>query len=233
MSGIREKTGQIASRRAAEKEANRQRMYDAFKTGAGMFAQSREAEKGREAKASAAELLAGAREKEMADVYGIGFEQEKELEKLRADSRSALAKLEASFRQDGDPGDFDIDEAFTRVMSFAVLGRPGEEWSMSWQPKEWTQEEKDRMLQKINQRISQYGEDGAAVQAMVDSYLAEFDYLFPEAAAEGVDAITGAAPYGDWRRFFSGLSGTQGAPYRGTATSPRGDILDKFFGVTK
>jgi len=61
MSGIREKTGQIASRKAAEREANRQRMYDAFKTGTGMFAQRREAENEREAKASAAELLAGAR----------------------------------------------------------------------------------------------------------------------------------------------------------------------------
>jgi hypothetical protein len=140
----------------------------------------------------AAKLLADARVEELQWARTEGFEQQKELEKLRADSRAALARLEASLRPGADAEDFNIEEAFAAVMSYATLGT-GNEWSATWAPENWNQEAKDKIMRSADLILSRYGENADIVKAMVVDYLDKFPMTeagVPD-VAEGVGDTSG------------------------------------------
>lgn len=180
---------------------------------------------------SAAELLATARAEEIADAYGIGFEQAKELKQMEIDARDAQLRLEAALKSARETDkDLDIITTYNAVMEYAVGGWRGPNWI----PELWTEADKERAMRRIEIALGAYSDLGGIedVRRMAEDDIMGYTITTaPDAAAgEGLPGWTPEQATEGFRRAFAapipftpgetteGFQRTFGGPGEDTAT---------------
>ena len=172
LSGIRNKSGQIADRRLAQAESRKSKIFDAFKSGAKAYTDATAATKDRKMEAWTAKNLADERDGERDWNRGEGFEQQKELLGLDAKNRMALARLTAAAKGDTETA-FDLNAVVGDIMSIGVRG-----WdSPAFRPeeKQWDDNAVTDFWNAADSLIGMYDEAQqqdirTKVNAMIDQY---------------------------------------------------------------